>query len=119
MRDTLVYGIVWPRDTINIGDTLTYKQVYNLARTEERTIAQMEVLSIIPRDETLTNKIKCRPGQTAMTRTLKYNPTQNKNNRVSRQPNLSEARNVIDVEETTITETNVLLGEHSADIVEK
>ena len=86
---------------------------------EERTIELMEVLSINPRDETLTNKIKCRPGLTAMTRTPKHNPTQIKNNRVSGQPNLSEARNVVDVEETTITETNVLVGEHSADIVEK
>ena len=30
-----------------------------------------------------------------------------------------EASNIMDVEETTITEINVLLGHHSADIVEK
>ena len=30
-----------------------------------------------------------------------------------------EASNVMDVEETAITEINVLLGDHSADIVEK
>ena len=37
MRDILVYGIVSDqvhRDTINIVDTLTYKQVYNLAKME-------------------------------------------------------------------------------------
>ena len=37
MRDILVYGIESDqvhRDTINIGDTLTYKQVYNPAKME-------------------------------------------------------------------------------------
>ena len=87
MRDILVYSIVSDqvhRDTINIGDTLTYKQVYNPA--------EMDVLSINPRDETVTNKIKCRLGQTAMTTTPKHNTTQNKNNRASGQPNSSETR---------------------------
>ena len=32
---------------------------------------------------------------------------------------IQEASNVMDVEETAITEISVLLGDHSADIVEK
>ena len=103
-------------DPIKIGDTLTYKQAYNFAKMEESTIAQMEVLSINPRDKTLINKIKCSPGQTAMTRSPKHNSTQNKN-QASGQPNLPEAKNVMDMEETTNKETNVLLEQHSAGTV--
>ena len=80
------------RDTIKIGDTLTYKQLYNLAKMEETIIAQMKVLSIDLSDETLINEFKCRPGQIAMTRTPKHNPTQNKKNRVSGLVNLPETR---------------------------
>ena len=78
-------------DAIKIGDTLTYKQVYNFSKMEESTIAQMEVLSINHRDKTLISKIKCSPEQTAMTRSPKHNPTQNKN-QASRQPNLPGTR---------------------------
>ena len=78
-------------DNMKIGDTLTYKQVYNFSKMEESTIAQMEVLSINPRGKTLINKIKCSLGQTAMTRSPKHNPTQNKN-QASAQPNLPETR---------------------------
>ena len=38
------------RDAIKIGDTLTYKQVYNFAKMES-TIAQREVLSIKPQGQ--------------------------------------------------------------------
>ena len=58
---------------------------------EESTIAQMEVLSINPRDKTLINRIIYSPGQTAITRSPKHNPTQNKN-QASGQPNLPETR---------------------------
>ena len=97
------------RGAIKIGDTLTYKQVYNFAKMEESTIAQMEVLSINHRDKTLINKIKCSPGQTAMTRSSNHNPTKTRIRPVDSQIYLEqEAKNVMDMEETTNKETNVL-----------
>ena len=94
MSYSLMFGVETDQvcwDAIKIGDTLTYKQVYNFTKMKESTIAQMEVLSINPRDKTLINKIKCSPGQTAMTRSPKHNTTQNKN-QASGQPNLPETR---------------------------
>ena len=51
----------------------------------------------------------------------KYNTSQNKDNRAKdKQISLKqEARNAMYKEETTNTETNVLLGQHSAGTVEK
>lgn len=95
MRDTLVFGIEFDqvhRDAIKIGDTLTYKQIYNLAKIDESTRTQMEVLSVNPRDETIINEVKRRPRQIATTRTPKRNHNPDKNNRSSKQPNLSETK---------------------------
>lgn len=94
MRDTLVFGIEYDqvcRDAIKIGDTLTYEQIYNLAKIDESTRTQAEVLSINPRDKTRINKVKRRLGQIATTRTPKYDPNPDKN-RSSKQPNLPEAK---------------------------
>ena len=47
-RDTLVFGLKSDkvrRDAIAIGNDLRYQQVYNLAKTEESTRAQMEVIT--------------------------------------------------------------------------
>ncbi len=48
LRDTLVFGLKSDkvrRDAIAIGNNLTYQQVYDLAKTEESTKAQMDVIS--------------------------------------------------------------------------
>ena len=48
LRDTLVFGIKSDkarRDAIAIGNGLTFQQVYDLAKTEESTTAQMEIIS--------------------------------------------------------------------------
>ena len=48
LRDKLVFGITSDkarRDAIAIGNDLTYQQVYNLAKTEEATAAQMSIIS--------------------------------------------------------------------------
>ena len=48
LRDTLVFGIKSDkarRDAIAIGNGLTFQQVYDLAKTEESTSAQMEIIS--------------------------------------------------------------------------
>lgn len=47
LRDTLVFGLKSDkvrRDAIAIGNDLTFQQVYNLAKTEESTKAQMDVI---------------------------------------------------------------------------
>lgn len=64
VRDTLVFGIESDqacRDAIKTADTLAYEQIYNLAKIDESTRTQMEVLSINPRDETIKAKIKKDP----------------------------------------------------------
>ena len=48
LRDTLVFGLKSDqvrRDAIKLGNTLTLKQVYDLAKVEESTKAQMEVIT--------------------------------------------------------------------------
>ena len=48
LRDTLVFGIKSDkarRDAIAIGNELTFQQVYDLAKTEESTEAQMDVIT--------------------------------------------------------------------------
>ena len=48
LRDTLVFGLKSDqvrRDAIKLGNTLTLKQVYDLAKVEESTRAQMEVIT--------------------------------------------------------------------------
>ena len=48
LRDTLVFGIKSDkvrRDAIAIGNDLTYQQVYDLAKTEESTAAQMDIIA--------------------------------------------------------------------------
>ena len=48
LRDTLVFGLKSDKvrkDAIAIGNGLTFRQVYNLAKTEESTRAQMKILS--------------------------------------------------------------------------
>ena len=48
LRDTLVFGLKSDqvrRDAIKLGNTLTLKQVYDLAKVEESTKAEMEVIS--------------------------------------------------------------------------
>ena len=95
MRDTMVFGVGSDQvrsDAIKIGDTLTYQQIYNLAKIDESTRAQMEVLSINPKDEATINEVKRGHGKIAMTRTPKYTTTLDKNNRHSRQPNPTETR---------------------------
>ena len=47
LRDTLVFGIKSDkarRDAIAVGNALTYQQVYDLAKTEESTNAQMDII---------------------------------------------------------------------------
>ena len=48
LRDTLVFGLKSDqvrRDAIKLGNTLTLKQVYDLAKVEESTRVQMEVIT--------------------------------------------------------------------------
>ena len=48
LRDTLVFGIKSDkvrRDAIAIGNDLTYQQVYDLAKTEETTASQMDIIA--------------------------------------------------------------------------
>ena len=48
LRDTLVFGLKSDqvkRDVIKLGNTLTFKQVYDLAKGEESTKAQMEIIT--------------------------------------------------------------------------
>lgn len=48
LRDTLVFGLKSDKvrkDAIAIGNDLTFQQVYNLAKTEESTRAQMKVIT--------------------------------------------------------------------------
>ena len=48
LRDTLVFGVKSDkarRDAIAIGNALTYTQIYDLAKTEESTEAQMDVIA--------------------------------------------------------------------------
>ena len=48
LRDTLVFGLKSDqvrRDAIKLGNTLTFKQVYDLAKVDESTKTQMEVIT--------------------------------------------------------------------------
>ena len=48
LRDTLVFGTKSDkvrRDAIAIGNDLTYQQVYDLAKTEESTVVQMDIIA--------------------------------------------------------------------------
>ena len=48
LRDTLVFGIKSDkvrRDAIAIGNDMTYQQVYDLAKTEESTAVQMDIIA--------------------------------------------------------------------------
>ena len=48
LRDTLVFGVKSDKvrkDSIALGNTLTFKQVYDLAKIDESTKAQMEIIS--------------------------------------------------------------------------
>lgn len=48
MRDTLVFGLKSDKvrkDAIALGNELTFKQIYDLAKTEESTKTQMEIIS--------------------------------------------------------------------------
>lgn len=64
LRDTLVFGLKSDkvrRDAIAEGNTLTFQQVYDLAKTEESTKAQMD---IIAKDQTSdVNAVRSRVGQ--------------------------------------------------------
>ncbi|XP_077972709.1 uncharacterized protein LOC144427401 [Styela clava] len=48
LRDTLVFGLKSDKvrkDAIALGNMLTFKQIYDLAKTEESTKAQMEIIT--------------------------------------------------------------------------
>ena len=48
LRDTLVFGVASDKvrkDAIALGNGLTFKQVYDLAKVDERTKAQMKIIS--------------------------------------------------------------------------
>ena len=52
LRDTLVFGVASDKvrkDAIALGNSLTFKQVYDLAKVDESTKAQMKIIS--KRDE--------------------------------------------------------------------
>ena len=54
LRDTLVFGIKSDKvrqDAITKGDTLTFQQVYDLAKAEESTKAQMKIITGQPNPE--------------------------------------------------------------------
>ena len=48
LRDTLVFGVASDKvrkDAIALGNSLTFKQVYDLAKVDESTKAQMKIIS--------------------------------------------------------------------------
>ena len=48
LRDTPVFGVAYDKvrkDTIALGNSLTFKQVYDLAKVDESTKAQMKIIS--------------------------------------------------------------------------
>ena len=48
LRDTLVFGVTSDKvrkDAIALGNSLTFKQVYDLAKVDESTKAQMQIIS--------------------------------------------------------------------------
>ena len=48
LRDTLLFGITSDKvreDAIALGNSLTFKQVYDLAKVDESTKAQMKIIS--------------------------------------------------------------------------
>ena len=48
LRDTLVFGVTSDKvrkDTIALGNSLTFKQVYELAKVDESTKPQMQIIS--------------------------------------------------------------------------
>jgi len=48
LRDTLIFGVMSDKvrkDAIALGNFLTFNQVYDLAKVDERTKAQMKIIS--------------------------------------------------------------------------
>jgi len=48
LQDTLVFGVTSDKvhkDALALGSSLTFKQVYDLAKVDESTKAQMEIIS--------------------------------------------------------------------------
>ena len=48
LRDTLVFAshpVKYAKDAIALGNSLTFKQVYNLAKVDESIKAQMKIIS--------------------------------------------------------------------------
>ena len=66
LRDTLVFGIKSDkarRDAIAIGNDLTFQQVYDLAKTEESTEAQMDVITKKQSHDSNVHAVRSRGAQ--------------------------------------------------------
>ena len=124
LRDTLVFGLKSDqvrRDAIKLGNALTFKQVYDLAKVDESTRSQMEIITKDNNHEETIHAVRSKnrsPNlKTQYTQASQYQMTNTRDNLTKILETTS--RDVIDVGKIIQTMNNVPLNPHSVNSVGK